>query len=256
MSQTTRDLPGRYLAQLIVALTICAGCSNSGDTTKESATPTATAPAFAARAGKLEKTPIRARPTPAEPSDEPAVAPAGRGLHSSDAVSVRIECEPDTGGAPLSVRCAADGDTDVPGLRFRWDFGDGSLPASGIEVEHVFWQPGEYTVALSAERRGVVADSDEALIIVEEQGFDIEIEADPDIGIAPLTTRFRAVLDDVPGPLRFLWEFGDGSRDFSNPTSHTYRTPGTYSVRLTVINGQSQWAQADVEIQVDDATSR
>jgi PKD repeat protein len=65
--------------------------------------------------------------------------------------------------------------------------------------------------------------------------------------------HFVAVIDDeeIPGPLRFLWEFGDGSRDVSNPTSHTYRRPGEYTALLTVTNGVGQWAQRDVMIQVD-----
>ena len=74
----------------------------------------------------------------------------------------------------------------------------------------------------------------------------------PDIGTAPLAVQFSAVLDeDLPGPFYYSWDFGDGGRDVSNPTAHTYRVPGTYTAVLTVTNTQGQGARRDVEVQVD-----
>jgi PKD repeat protein len=60
------------------------------------------------------------------------------------------------------------------------------------------------------------------------------------------------VLDeDLPGPFYYHWDFGDGGRDVTNPTAHTYRFPGQYTATLLVTNTQGQSAHADVEIQVD-----
>lgn len=39
--------------------------------------------------------------------------------------------------------------------------------------------------------------------------------------------------------LSFRWDFGDGNRAEGLEVSHSYRTPGTYKVRLTVSDGQS-----------------
>jgi PKD repeat protein len=54
-------------------------------------------------------------------------------------------------------------------------------------------------------------------------------------GPAPFTVSFS---DSSRGytPMTYQWEFGDGTRsDWQNPT-HTYRSDGEYTVRLTVVN--------------------
>jgi PKD repeat protein len=163
-----------------------------------------------------------------------------------------IDAEPESGGAPLTVSFVVDADGAQPGVRYLWDFGDGTASVSGRRVQHTFWHPDEYTVTVTA--KGVESEeSDDVMITVEEEGFDLDIEADPDIGNAPLTVALAAVLDeDLEGPMTFRWEFGDGGRDSSSPTTHTYRAPGEYVAVLTVTNPQGQWAQRDIHIQVDE----
>ena len=80
----------------------------------------------------------------------------------------------------------------------------------------------------------------------------IDIDADPDIGLAPLSVQFSAVLGRQPaGQLSYQWDFGDGSQDTSNPTSHTYSEPGQYTATLTVTDDSGQSGTHDVLIQVD-----
>ncbi len=80
----------------------------------------------------------------------------------------------------------------------------------------------------------------------------IDIDADPDIGLAPLSVHFSAVLGRQPaGQLSYQWDFGDGSQDTSNPTSHTYSEPGQYTTTLTVTDDGGQSGTHDVLIQVD-----
>ncbi len=80
----------------------------------------------------------------------------------------------------------------------------------------------------------------------------IDIDADPDIGLAPLSVHFSAVLGRQPaGQLSYQWDFGDGSQDTSNPTSHTYSEPGEYTATLTVTDDSGQSGAHDVLIQVD-----
>jgi PKD repeat protein len=97
-----------------------------------------------------------------------------------------------------------------------------------------------------------VSESQDVDIEVAEEGFDLDINADPDIGTAPLKVEFAAMLDDdLPQPVSFQWDFGDGSRDFSNPAHHTYREPGQYTASVLVTNGLGQIARRELEIQVD-----
>jgi PKD repeat protein len=168
-----------------------------------------------------------------------------------DPVVVRTEADPNTGGTPLTVAFSAEVEGGPPGLRYRWDFGDGSAPTNRLQAEHTYRAAGEYTAIFTVTGPGV-QESNEESIDVDEDGFDLEIEADPDVGPAPLTTRFSAVIDeDEPGPFYYSWDFGDGGRDASNPTAHTYRVAGTYTATLTATNAQGQQSTRDVEIQVD-----
>ena len=61
--------------------------------------------------------------------------------------------------------------------------------------------------------------------------------ASPQFGRAPLTVRFT---DNSVNAASIKWDFGDKSAisTESNP-SHTYRTTGFYTVRLTATNGDN-----------------
>ena len=48
-----------------------------------------------------------------------------------------------------------------------------------------------------------------------------------------------------PAITQYSWDFGDGFSDSIPNTTHTYNTPGTYSVTLTVTNANGQ---ADFEL--------
>lgn len=228
------------------------GCSDESATNASQNAVKASPSPFAVRESAPTRTPLRGGvPTPGAEADGGGVD-IGPGGGFSGVLGVRVEAEPMTGGAPLTVVLRAEGEEETPGITYQWDFGDGSPPAYGMMVEHTYWHPGEYNPVVLAVGDGA-EDSDDTTIIVEEEGFEFSVDAAPDVGPAPLKVQFVAVLDDeeIPGPFRFLWEFGDGARDVSNPTSHTYRQAGEYTALLTVTNGLGQWAQRDVMIQVD-----
>jgi PKD repeat protein len=166
-------------------------------------------------------------------------------------VSITTDADPDSGGAPLTVDFVAAVNGGPPGLRYRWDFGDQSVPANQLSVQHTYETPGQYVATFTVTGPGV-DESQRLQIEATEDGFDLDIEADPDIGNAPLTVRFAAVLDvDLPGPLQYQWNFGDGGQGVNSPTAHTYAAPGEYTATLTVTNGRGQSATRDVTVQVD-----
>jgi PKD repeat protein len=49
-----------------------------------------------------------------------------------------------------------------------WDFGDGSPPASGAEVTHVFGEPGSYTVTVTAEDDDSGLGQDTLVVVVKK----------------------------------------------------------------------------------------
>jgi PKD repeat protein len=56
----------------------------------------------------------------------------------------------------------------------------------------------------------------------------------PTTGTAPLAVSFTDTSSN--GPTAWSWDFGDGSNASSQNPTHTYSTPGTYTVSLTATN--------------------
>ncbi|MFQ5664998.1 MAG: PKD domain-containing protein [Candidatus Binatia bacterium] len=188
---------------------------------------------------------------PATPKRRDAAVPGSPGHGQDELLYVSAAAEPDTGGTPLRVSFEAEVTGGPPGLTYHWDFGDQSAPAYGLAAQHTYRVPGDYEAIFSVTGPGI-SETDEVSIEVTEEGFDLAIDADPDIGHAPLTVGFSAVLDeDEAPPFYYQWDFGDGAHDVTNPTTHTYRLPGEYRATLTVTNGQGQSARQDVGILVD-----
>lgn len=62
---------------------------------------------------------------------------------------------------------------------------------------------------------------------------DVDFSADVTLGLAPLTVQFTD-LSPGPGITGWAWEFGDGQTSSERNPQHTYQSPGTYTVRLTI----------------------
>ena len=74
--------------------------------------------------------------------------------------------------------------------------------------------------------------------------------AEPLSGRVPLTVSFR---DSSTGtPSKVEWRFGDGSQvsELSNP-SHTYRTPGTYTVELTAKDSRGRASTTQLVVKAE-----
>jgi PKD repeat protein len=70
---------------------------------------------------------------------------------------------------------------------------------------------------------------------IQGQAPVADFSASPTTGDAPLNVSFA---DSSTGnPTSWSWDFGDGSSSTAQNPSHTYTTPGTYTVKLTASNG-------------------
>ena len=79
------------------------------------------------------------------------------------------------------------------------------------------------------------------------------ISANPQSGMTPLDVDFDATTSFDPDGtiLTYGWDFGDGNTDTGTMTSHTFNTPGTYNVTLTVTDNDSNIATETTTITVD-----
>jgi PKD repeat protein len=75
------------------------------------------------------------------------------------------------------------------------------------------------------------------------------ISANATSGIAPLAVNFTGTGTDTDGTIAsYLWQFGDGTTATTQNATHTYPTPGTYTVNLTVTDDRGAHGSAEVEI--------
>jgi PKD repeat protein len=157
-----------------------------------------------------------------------------------------------TAGSPLTLSAAT---IPGPALSYQWDFGDGQQ-GSGATTTHTYTFPGTYTVTLTAQAPtgvaftgittaaiapapiprvgGVVAGSSS---VASPLGFVTVNAAGPYSGAAgqPITLTGSS---NAAFP-QFTWDFGDGQTAPGATVSHTYSSPGTYYIRLTVYDTAS-----------------
>ena len=127
-----------------------------------------------------------------------------------------------------------------------WNYGDGATD-TGVSVVHSFDIPGTYNVVLTVtDNQGLSTASAPKPVLVSQAtaptaSFTIS-PTDPIAGVTAVQFNGQASL---PSPGHFIesleWDFGDGSPHvFGETTSHTYTTPGTYTVVLVVTDSTGQ----------------
>ena len=142
-----------------------------------------------------------------------------------------------TGDKPLTVNFS-DLSTGDP-ISWMWDFdGDGRIDSTKQNPNYVYETAGEYTVKL------VVNDKNGRSEAIKEQyvqvrGADNKLPfanftSDVRTGAYPLTVNFTD--SSTQSPISWLWNFGDNTSSGTQNPSHTYTTPGIYTVVLKASN--------------------
>ena len=147
-----------------------------------------------------------------------------------------FSASPTSGDAPLTVNFT-DLSSENP-TSWSWDFdNDGTEDAANQNPSYTYSTSGVYTVTLTATNAygfGVETKVD-YINISSSEPLEADFEGSPTSGVAPLTVHFTDL--STGDPLDWVWDFGDGSSSiFLEPTnpSHTYDTPGTYTVILAI----------------------
>ena len=125
---------------------------------------------------------------------------------------------------------------DVTSYDYEWDFGDGSK-TRGLEVDHCFAGPGDYTVLLN------VIDRLTGEVYFNEATYPFKIEDIEQVYINCPDTVFvgqEVVFDGRKSNLKkfdiksYSWDMGDGRRAKGIEVTHIYTSPGEYIVQLGV----------------------
>jgi PKD repeat protein len=139
---------------------------------------------------------------------------------------------PTSGIAPLQVQFT-DLSTNSP-TSWSWNFGNGGSSAQK-NPSHTYTTPGVYTVVLTATNTGGSdAETKTGYITVTTPPPVANFSGTPTSGVAPLQVQFTD--QSTNSPTAWSWNFGDGGSSTQKNPSHTYTTPGVYTVVLTATN--------------------
>ncbi len=110
-----------------------------------------------------------------------------------------------------------------------WDFGDGNTSTAQNPI-HNYVATGNYVVTLTVTDT-VTGCQDQATANVSISIPVADFSGAPLFGCGPLTVNFT---DASTGATGWAWDFGDGGTSNQQNPTHTYQTPGIYTVTLTV----------------------
>ncbi len=170
--------------------------------------------------------------------------------------TARFTTDITSGDAPLTVQFDASGssDPDNDNLTYSWNFGDGTT-TTGVDISHVFTQPGVYQVTLTVSD-GSLNDSETKAITANDPDTSVTVTANISTsdsgGVAPITISFdgSGSSSSDGSAITYSWDFGDGSTGNGVTTSHEYAIAGNYTTTLTVTNaaGVSDIASTSIVI--------
>jgi PKD repeat protein len=124
-----------------------------------------------------------------------------------------------------------------PQVKYDWNFGDGTI-ASGINPEHQYLQPGNYTVQLTATN----SDNCTNTVSVKDMVFAAPLPI-PSFGMDHSTVNNNNptvnFANTSTGAVSYLWDFGDGTTSAGENPTHHYTAIGRYRVWLKAVSEQN-----------------
>jgi gliding motility-associated-like protein len=151
--------------------------------------------------------------------------------------SIRISPEvksifttPPSGCVPYTAKFV---NNSLGGLRFEWDFGDGTV-SSDVTPVHLYSNPGTYTIRL-------MAFDSTSCNLQDESFMTIKVSPNPTASflyspLQPVENTVTNFSNKSLGATSYLWSFGDGdSSNLANP-SHFFPATGIFNVCLTAKN--------------------
>ncbi len=149
---------------------------------------------------------------------------------------VAFQAAPTQGCVPLSVSFTNTTTSLAPVVTWQWSFGP-SGGTSGVQAPtYVYTAPGSWDVILTATDSvgctNQLAKGNEVFVSQPVADF---------LAVHPINCPNNPVVfsnTSTGSGLSYLWDFGDGNTSGAFNPTHTYTTPGIYTVSLTVTDFQ------------------
>ncbi|GIV34383.1 MAG: hypothetical protein KatS3mg031_1918 [Chitinophagales bacterium] len=133
---------------------------------------------------------------------------------------------------PLTVNFA-DSTQPSSGMQYFWDFGDGNTSTDQNPV-HTYTTLGNFTVKLRVESASGCADSLSRFNFIAIEDLVATFTADKVEACAGETIHFSDLSSSNPNT--WAWDFGDGNTAAVKNPTHTFASPGVYTVSLIAAN--------------------
>ncbi|QOJ15274.1 MAG: PKD domain-containing protein [Planctomycetia bacterium] len=166
--------------------------------------------------------------------------------------TVVISADRVRGVAPLTVRFTSANSADDGLIVDRlWNFDDGQS-SRDVSPTHVFDRTGTYNVSLTlTDDRGLRASRTIEVAVTQAPVAVISVDRSAAESAPAIFAFDGSQSTDPDGEIvAYQWDFGDGSREVIPAVAHTFATPGTYRVRLTVTDNTGVTGFSDVIIEV------
>jgi gliding motility-associated-like protein len=155
---------------------------------------------------------------------------------------VNFTADKTSGCAPLTVTFT-DQSSGNP-ISWNWEFSNGRL-TTGPTTSVTFSSPGTYSVKLVVRNATGIGSTEKINYITVFPSPTVSFIADKTTACIPADIKFTSIATTPVGTItKWEWDFGDNfTSDQPNP-SHTYTTPGFYTVSLKVISSTTCEATA------------
>lgn len=138
-----------------------------------------------------------------------------------------------SGCSPLVVSFT---NTSTGATSYNWDLGNGTN-STLTNVSGSYITPGTYTATLTAHN-GSSTSTHSVTITVYASPIVSFVASSTSVCPGSSVVFTSTSSPGVPGPLTYIWNFGDGFTSTTPSPSHVYATPGFYNVTLSITNSQ------------------
>jgi gliding motility-associated-like protein len=124
---------------------------------------------------------------------------------------------------------------ESPVVQYVWDFGDGTLPQQGYNIDHCYLNTGSFNVTLiSLDSNGCQTSKIIPNYVIIGNAPTVNVTAAPtQTCISPTTVNFTANASSNNGAVTYAWYFGDATTSAQQNPSHVYFN-GIYDAVLVV----------------------
>jgi PKD repeat protein len=173
-------------------------------------------------------------------------------VYGDPSASIAVSPNPVEGAAvSFDGSGSSDPDSGVTLSSYSWSFGDGT-GGTGETTEHTFAAAGTYTVTLTVTNSLGLKSSTSVQVTVADElpAAAFTIGAGTHTTDQPVTFSAGGSVDPDGSVVTYVWEFGDGVSASGVTTSHTYRSAGTYTVTLTIVDSSGKTAATSQQVTV------